>query len=41
MEVLENIGSAAAKALLEKLAGGADSRLTREAQAAVKRLTGR
>jgi hypothetical protein len=41
VEVLENIGTPAAKALLHRLAAGADSRLTREAEAALKRLASR
>jgi hypothetical protein len=40
IEVLERAGTAQAKKILSKLAGGApDARLTREAKAALERLT--
>jgi hypothetical protein len=40
VEVLEGIGSAAARTVLNTLAGGdADARLTQEARAALRRLT--
>jgi hypothetical protein len=42
VELLEHLGTAPARKLLRELAGGAsDSRLTREAAAAVERLRGR
>lgn len=41
VEVLETIGDAKAKALLEMLAKGADSRMTREAKEALARLAAR
>jgi hypothetical protein len=42
VEILEHIGSAAARAVLQALAGGAErARLTEEAKAAVERLTRR